>query len=248
MVQGALPDPNPPVQGENRSKLDSLHQVTAEWIQIKRLINEEEDRGKRQLANLRQLKEVVAEQRGRWEKEVLALEKNASLVDEERKAMMKERADLDSSRSRSIAQLRVLESQIQSLKVMIPEPLKGELAVPLLKLERPFREEDWLDRYQAAMEILQRTHAFHRRYSVVQHDVSPERGRIMAGTILYMGLSNAYFLSVDGSQAAWGRPGQQGWVWQRSDEHLQDIKEAIAMAEGKTIDFKLAQLPVEVQP
>lgn len=249
MAQGdPLPKLTIPGHEANRVALDALHQTTSEWIQVERAIKEEEDRGKRQLASLRQLKEVVTSQRDRWEKEALALEKSASKADDERDDILKEQADLESSRNKAIAQLKVLESQIKELKPMMPEPLRKELAIPFLRLARPFREEGWLDRYQATMEILQRTHAFHRRYSVIQHDIRIGEGKSQAGAILYMGLSNGYFLSVDGKKAAWGRPNPKGWSWLEADEHLDDITHAIAMAEGGTLEFELAQLPVEVKP
>lgn len=247
-IQGASPSPLSEIEESHRAKLDALQQTTAEWIRVQRTLKDEEDRGQRQLTNLAQLKEVVTTQRDRWQKEALALENRASKADEERKNILKEQADLENSRSKAITQLKALESKLKGLQGMAPQPLQEELAIPLLKLQQPFRDESWLTRYQAAMEILHTTQSFNRRFSIFQHDVAIDGAKPQAGTILYMGLSNAYFLSVNKKKAAWGRPSTKGWVWNHADEHLEAITEAISMAEGKTIELKLAQLPVEVQP
>ena len=232
----------------NRVQLDQLQQMTAEWIQVKRVAKEEEDRGRLQLSQLQQLKEVVVQQRDHWKTEALALEQKASRADGERMSMLRERSELDDSRTKAISQLRALETRISKLKTRIPEPLKRELATAFIRLEQPFAEEMWLNRYQAALEILKSVQTFHRIYSVVQQDVSLADGQILAGTVLYMGLSNGYFISSDGKQCAWGRPNAQGWSWQRADKHLQDIERAISMADGSNLDLTLAQLPVEAEP
>lgn len=239
-------DLSPPNEA-NRAKLDALHQLTADWIRTERAYKEEEDRAKQQLSNLTHLKEVIKNQRDRWKAEALALEKSATQADEERKTILLEQAEIEKARQKAMGQLKVLESQLRGLKAIAPEPLLKEVAIPLLRLERPFKEEDWLERFQSAMSILQSTHAFHRRYSVVQHDVSVGNDQPRAGTVLYMGLSNAYFLSVDGSSAAWGKPSSDGWEWAYVPESREAIEAAIAMAEGSTLEFSLAKLPVEVK-
>jgi len=232
----------------NKANLDALQQSTAEWIRVERTIKEEEDRGRQQLNQLKHLKDVVQSQKDRWKQEALALKASASKADEERKRLLEMQVGHKRSREKALVQLKTLESQLRGLKAMAPQPLLKELAVSFLKLERPFKEKDWLDRYQACMTILQATHAFHRRYSVAQHDVSIEEQKAQAGTVLYIGLSNAYFISVDGKNAAIGRPNSKGWVWTGAKGHLNSIQEAIALAEGKSLDFELANLPVEVQP
>ena len=64
--------------------------------------------------------------------------------------------------------------------------------------------------------------------------------------VLYLGLAQALYVSKSGRLAGVGRPGPDGWIWERNNKIANDVTRAIRVFRDETIP-SLVNLPVELQ-
>jgi hypothetical protein len=65
-------------------------------------------------------------------------------------------------------------------------------------------------------------------------------------TALYVGLGQAYYVSANGTMAGVGRPSENGWSWEPSNDAADEITDAIAILKNEKV-ASFVPLPIKVQ-
>jgi hypothetical protein len=226
-------------------QVEAIKDLTQRWVEVENIRSEEGNEGKTHLSQLQQLQEVLQGQLQHWRAKVSEMEGSMSRADKERQEWLQKKQSMDQNREQALAVLKKLERELKNMEPLLPAPLIKELELPLRQLKALNLESQWLNRYQACFSILRGVSSFHRRYTTATQDIHLQ-GKTYSVKVLYVGLSQAYFMNFDGSLAGVGRPKGHAWTWTTNPKLQASIKTAMDMAENTSTQLKLVNLPVEV--
>jgi hypothetical protein len=164
----------------------------------------------------------------------------------------KKRADLLSSQNDMEAAEGQLESSLITYYQLVSE-LQPKLPPPLQKSWQrkltgsAFQNADTTLRLSTLLELLEQLNDYEKRISHIQSALilpSASGDKEMMVHQLYFGLSQAWYVSLDGSLVGRGYPRDDGWQW-LADENVngETVLNAIAMMERKT-EAKFLELPI----
>jgi len=166
----------------------------------------------------------------------------------------KKRAELLTSQNEMEAAEGQLESSLVKYYQFISE-LQGKLPPPIQKIWRSklseveLQQADTTQRLNTLLELLEQLHDYQNRISHVQSALvlATESGdKEMMVHQVYLGLSQAWYVSLDGNLVGRGQPTKHGWQW-ISDETVSAkiLFKTIAMMERET-EAKFVQLPISL--
>lgn len=228
------------------AEIELLKDLTKQWVETEKVRSKEKSQAHEQLQNLEQLQAVLKTQLSDWKEKVNLIEKSVSRADRERQDLVSKKDSLAQRRQMALGFLERIERELRALEPMMPKPLKMELEKPLRQLGNRATDELWLQRYQACLSIIKGMRSFHRRYTTGAQDIDLE-GDLCAVRVLYVGLTSAYFMSLDGRQTGIGVPSSEGWRWRATDDFRSEIQLAFKMAEQSSTQLSLVELPVEIK-
>ena len=219
------------------SSAQSIDELTRQWLETEhqksRLISRWQDdkplaeqRLELLRAEKKQLTELLAKR-----------ESKGDAVDQKREELVRQQSDLESEQAETEALVTTLATRLDAFKPMLPPPLQstwdnaaGDDSNNQLRLQ--------LARLSSLKEFNERVTLHSMR---LKPDNSPEDVLVRQ---LYLGASQAWFSSADGSYAGTGSVSDGEWVWRfRSDIDAGQILRAIAIAE-KQSPAQTLSLPV----
>ena len=234
-----------PEPSSTKLHMEQIKNLTKEWVGVEKTRSKEQKQSHEQQENLEQLQAVLQQQLEEWKTQMALVEKNMSRADEERQTLIEQKENVAHAREAAFGFLKKMERQIAGLTPSIPAPLAQELEVPLQQLKKKSTPDQWLTRYQACLSIAKGMSSFHRRYASCAQDIELANETISV-KVIYLGLSRAYFINLDGSKAGTGTPHQHGWTWEEHPELNAAIKLALEITEQTSTRLSLIELPVEM--
>ncbi len=236
-----------PLAAERSEPLLKLKSSLESWVKLEDSRSKEREEGEIQRQHLQVLVEVLESQLAQHKSQVEAMEGKLSRSDRERELWLQKRDRLALERERASKTLKLLERRVMGLLPLVPVPLEKELGVPLKLLAKAEKnDEQWLGRYRALLAVMKGLSAFHRRYSQGSHTVELSSPGPISAKVIYMGLSKAYFLGLDGETCGVGKPSPGGWQWEVEPQLRDSITTALDVFEGQTLDLSLVSLPLEL--
>jgi len=155
---------------------------------------------------------------------------------------------LEQATSSLVSVIAGLEERTKELLLRLPDPIRESEVVRSLSANIP---EDPADtklglsrRFINVIGILNAVDKFNTDV----HEVSELRtlpdGSSARVTVLYLGISQAYYVNGDGTVAGRGVPGEAGFEWMPLDEAASAVQQAVAIKNGKSAVF--VQLPITI--
>ncbi len=140
------------------------------------------------------------------------------------------------------------EAALRAWSVRIPAVLQASVE----SLFRSLPATPDVARNQSISERLQRVIALLSQMEILSQNLHRVQEPIVVGAeprrlvdVLYIGLARAFAVSPDGTWAAIGTPGPDGWTWQPRPQAAADIRQALALhARQQLADF--VELPLQV--
>lgn len=173
-------------------------------------------------------------------------------VDEKRAALLAQQQQLEQQQQQAERYIDALLSQVSAMQAQLPPPLQQQWQQELASLAD--NAESSL-KLQRSLGLLSKLAEFQQRLTLDEMTLTTDDGVQVRVRQLYLGVSQAWFSSADGSYAGLGFARATGWHWQF--DHTLDGKQvlqAIAMVE-KRAQAELIALPVhlatdtaEIQP
>ena len=216
-----------------------------------------------------QLQEAIATQKTDWAVEREYLRDEIALLSEEIEALTEQKASLreDTTKIQSeLAKLSAEEEQLKSASELVteqlpsleaglrrlikslPPSLKDTLDSLIKRLPEPDKESSSgvAERMQVIAGLLSQMDKFNGQLTVAQEIRKSLAGENIQVRVLYLGLSQAWFVSPDNTFAGHGKPSPDGWVWTEDPSLAPVIQKAIAINENSAV-ASYVNLPASYQ-
>ena len=165
-----------------------------------------------------------------------------------------ESARLDGALGRLERLVGDLEERARALLPTLPEPLRQRVrpisqALPRAAAgdaaEEQAQERSLGERFLTVVGVLNEVDKFHREVSVASEVRELQGVGSAEVSVLYLGLSQAWFANGDGSVAGVGHSTPEGWVWERNEAAAQAIVQALAIFQNEDV-ASFVSLPTRI--
>jgi hypothetical protein len=140
------------------------------------------------------------------------------------------------------------EAELRGWSVRVPAVLAGgaeRLFRELPATPSAARAQSTGERLQRVIALLSQLETLSQNWHAVQESVPSGDGTRRLVQVLYIGLARAYAVSPDGTWAAIGTPGLEGWIWEPRPSAAPAIREALAIHARQQV-AAFVELPLQV--
>lgn len=231
-----------------QSPLDLTRTLLNQWIQTRKLIAELR-------SDWRSEREVIDQSIAAFERELQTLSKQETQVDagsnqteKELKSVGEERAALRRANDALRKSVAKLEARIRQLAPGFPSPLMETMAPLFNRIPENPAETKWglSVRLQNIVGILNEIDKFNSSLTLVSELRKSETGAELQTRVLYVGLSQAYFIDKTGAFCGYGISSKEGWKWTAQPDLAPMISQAIRIYENAE-PASFVSLPVNVK-
>lgn len=228
-------------------KAEAYRDLTKEWIKLEKLRSQEKNEFEAELELLDQLKKSLEKDMLYWRNKAASLKLETTKSDEVKGRWVEKRNELLHFKSSALNTLASLRAKLNVLLPKLPILLKKKLELNLMKFSSKNESLSWLEQYSNLLSILRGVSDFNRQYTVGYEEITLTSNKdVVFVTVLYRGLSGAYFLSQNKKIAGIGQPTNKGWEWRVDNNIKSELSKAIELCEGHSSQFSYSKLPVEV--
>jgi hypothetical protein len=209
-----------------------LQQKTKEWITTRRLISEEAAAWKTEKATLAELNAIRAKETSQLDEFILAAGSRVGELSEKRAQAASERDQLKKWRGEFEAGFAKLEADTRKVLARFPVPLRDKIDDTVQRIEEADPERPLQDRVRDVLLVLQSAKEFDDTFTVTS-EIREVGGKEIEVRILYLGLSQAWYVDAAATLAGYGQPGANGWTWTEDRSIAASVRDAIAIQTGE---------------
>lgn len=228
--------------------LDGARNALEQWVETRKVISKE----KRDWVLG---KEMLQERIALVQREIDALrgrtsEASASIAEADRKRdeLLAQNEKLKSASAALVATATALEARTLALLARLPDPIRERVKPLSQRLPKAGEEakNSLSERFQNVVGILNEVNKFQREITVTSEVRALGAGASAEVTVLYVGVSYAFYSSADGRLAGVGTSSADGWAWTAANELGPEIAKAIAILRNEQV-AEFVQLPLRIQ-
>ncbi len=231
----------------DESGVDTARDAIAKWVETRRILSQE--RRDWELG-----RELLDDRIALVQREIEALQgriadaqKNVGEADRKRLELLADNDRLKAASSALLGTVARLEGRTKSLLARLPDPIR-ERVKPLSQRfpDDPAQTKLSLaERFQNVVGVLNEVDKFHHEITMTSEVRQLRDGTAAEVTVLYVGISQAYYASANGKAAGVGSAGKEGWQWTPADDAAPEIRKAIAILRNEAVaDF--VHLPIRI--
>lgn len=224
----------------NAQEVAKFDKLVEQWLSVERQSSALESQWQNQKPLLEQRVALLTLQKQKLQAMLSAKNGDTGEVEQKRLALVEEQAELESQQTIITKGTQILTHLLVGMQAMIPPPVSETW-----QQENPniATNPDTSRQLQVLVTQLTKLAEFDQRISVVQRQIQNEQGQTVVVKQLYVGASNAWFVSSDGSYSGTGVAKESGWYWQFNEsEDSNEITKAIAIFE-KQAEADFVSLP-----
>jgi hypothetical protein len=182
------------------------------------------------------------------EEKLKGVEEEIGKADSTKIAAMQRKEELLAATEILRAELPGMEEQVKQRHALLPVPFQDKVAPIFQRIptDPATTKISLAERYQNVIGILNEINKLHNEITVVSEIRLLKDGKPTEVQTIYLGLAQAYYLSMKGDAAGVGKPGEKGWEWTPHDELAKPLKDVIAVMNAKTKP-RFISLPASVQ-
>lgn len=203
-----------------------LQKKTAEWIETRRIIGEEAAAWQAEKLTLSDLNSIRAGEAAQLDEFVQAAGGRVEELAKKKAALAMEQTELKSWRATLESDLAKLEAGLVPLLPRFPAPLREKVEESILRLEAPESDEPLQNRARDLLLVLQACLEFQNTITV-DSEVREFAGERREVEVLYLGLTQAWYVDASGQQSGHGVPGETGWSWTEDPRLAPRVRSAI---------------------
>lgn len=215
-----------PLHAEEPAPAAAIQTKVSEWIKTLQLISEEKEGWETEKQTLTDLNEIRKSELEKLDEFIRLAEDRVKELDEKRQSFAKEEEDMKQWRRDLEQRLAPLENELRPLVKLFPLVLREKVEEAAIRLEAKDPEAALQNRMRDLLTITQAVLDFHRSLSWDNEvrEIDGERREI---GVLYLGLTQAYYVDASGKHAGYGSPTPDGWKWVEAPEIAGSVRLAI---------------------
>lgn len=207
---------------------DEVQATLKQWVNTKQLISRERANWAAEkviLSDLNEIRQREIEQLGEFTKTAAVRVKE---IDGKRKQFTEEEAGLKVWRRNLAAAVDSLENKLLPLIPLFPTPLRSKMEEAILRIETPDPDRPLQHRSRDILLVMQAYLNF-RNAITVDTDIRRIDGEDREVQVLYLGMTQAWYVDQTGSYSGFGVPSPSGWTWTEEPILAASIAKAIAI-------------------
>lgn len=223
--------------------------LLVEWIQVEESLSKERSDWSARKAMLQERIRILELEKESLSRQIKELGDKNSVAEKRRSDLLEKKNNHErflltlASRAESVAQS--LQSVLEALPPVLSDLYRESTNSGLNAVKKA----------ETIVEILSEIEQFDNKATLLEElrmvpslDSDEKEGsQVQVATkTLYLGLSQAYYVSTDSQYAGIGYPGDESWVWENRPELASKIKKAIAIHQSHVAP-KLINLPVTMR-
>ena len=226
--------------------VDAARETVGKWIATQRLVYQERKDWQQQKEILSSRIELIRKEIGEIEAKLAQSRRVAG----EAAAKQAEAASAKQGLvSESVYLVRVLsefEAAVRGIHQLLPPPVQEKIQPLFQRIPQDpsVTKVSVAERFQNVLGILNEVNKANGDITLATEVRTLSDGKPSEVKTVYLGLGQAYYLSVKG-EAGVGRPTPEGWVWTPRNELASRILEVVEQLEGKA-QPKFVPLPVKI--
>lgn len=227
---------------------EDVGEMLARWQELQVLIGEERKNRKLGLETLNSEVEMLTEEIASLTERLEKDESSIAEADTKREELLAENEDLKQAAVTFEEQILAYEARLKALLPGLPAPLTARIE-PVAKNipEDPENTEQSLSgRFVTVLGILNEIDKFNREIHVEVETRDLGTGASAEVTVLYLGISRAYYVTNDGLLGGVGVPSPEGWTWSPDNQIAAQVAQAIAIQRNEE-PAAYVQLPLSIQ-
>jgi Skp family chaperone for outer membrane proteins len=225
---------------------DAARETVGKWIATQRLIYQERKDWQQQKEILESRIELIGKEIAEVEAKVTEARRTAAEADAKRSDAESAKRQLADETSYLASVLVEFETAVRGLHKVLPAPVQEKIQ-PLFQrmpADPGATRSSVAERFQNVLGIMNEINKANGEITLVTEVRALSDGRPSEVKTVYLGLGQAYYLSVTG-EAGVGRPGPDGWTWTADDDLAPTILQVVEILEGKA-QPKFVPLPVKI--
>lgn len=227
------------------NKVEQSDSLIKNWLSIEQQRNAMMNDWHQQKPLLEQRLLLLKQEQAQLEQDLSNASVNDTDVEKKRTQLLASQNSMEAAQNQLESSLVTYYQLISELQPLLPPPLNKAWQSKLAEAE--FQNADSTIRLSTLLALLEQLNDYQLRISHVQSALvlpSSKGDKEVMVHQLYLGLSQAWYVSLDGSLVGRGQPTPSGWQW-LADENVDGevVLNAIAMMERKT-EAAFLQLPI----
>ncbi len=228
--------------------LDEARATLAKWMETRQIISKEKEAWDLGKEVLQQRIDLMGSEIATLEEKITETRSGIGEADK-KKYELESRDRTLKTAAGSLSDVIVdLENRTRALLKVLPEPLQQRVAPLAQRIpDDPGKAQLTLgERFQNVIGILNEANKFNQDITVTSElRVLPDGSRAEVKTI-YVGVGQAYYVTLGGDAAGIGRPGLEGWEWTPMNELAPQVASAIAILQNEQVPAYVP-LPVVIR-
>jgi len=217
--------------GDQAAELATTRNAMDRWVETRRLISST-------VSEWAEGRQLLEERIAMLDREILAIADRSkeateeiSKTNQQLEGLREDQEELKSAAVNLSALVGGFEARTLSLLQRLPEPLAQRLKPLSQGIPRPGEDSGvgLARRFQNIIGILDAVNKFQREVTSSTEIRQLADGSSSEVTVLYLGISMAYYASADGKLGCYGIPGEAGWIWQEANQEAPAIARAVAI-------------------
>ncbi len=236
-----------PLPGEE-TDIGRLEGLVAQWVRLRAETAAEKRVWREQEARLSEEIALHEKEKADLEAIIADARQTSSEADAERAKLRTRKGELQAAHDALLPILDRAEAAARGWAALVPVSLRGELKEAFARLPRTHQEATRLTlsrRLQIVVAFYTSLESLQNSVHLVKEMLSTADGERREMDVLYLGLGRGFAVSPDGSWAAAGTPGTDGWTWQADAALAPDVRRAIGVYQRR-IPAAFVPLPLAV--
>jgi len=215
-----------PAQDLGLPEASATQTALKEWVQTRQLISREAADWEEQQESLTQLNDIRKIEIGNLEEFIVAAGERVEEIAQTREDYVEEEAELKAWRTRLTAQIAQIEDSLRPLIAYFPAPLRAKVQEAVVRLEESEPDRSLQHRTRDIILIMQAYQAFQNNITL-DADIRLIDGEKREIEILYLGMTQAWYVDQSGNYAGYGLPSADGWIWVDAPTLASTVRQAI---------------------
>jgi hypothetical protein len=240
----------PFVNAQNLEALEDSRSTLQQWVEVRNTISEERSEWQEEKEILEDMIATLENEIASLKEEIETAEKAVAETEDERTKLQSEASELREMQDFLYGKFVDFRPTVLSLADFMPEPLSGKNSFGRLRdtLSRkpPESSQALNDIALPLVGLVQEMDNFNHGVSIHSQLLNLDgNGNQRQFSILYIGLSNAFYVDDAQENAGIGVPSAGGWEWKPMNQLASEIGTAVAIRE-KQEQARFTMLPVEI--